>query len=399
MKIGITNIFVLLFLLIVFLYKPTTIGAILTPIAMVLTFLCIVFHKKASLRKSVFLMSIAAIMFYTYIFMLDAIKMNTIELNYYKAAISIITLIIGFDLSLSKIQKELFKKYFILLLCFFSLSCICSIFLCSSGANVESLEICRFHIEAYDYNLTILFPFTPYTGVIPFDFLTIPRLSALFRECGIAQLFYCWAIAESDYYFNSNKLVVKFLLYAGAICCLSTAGFVSLFLLVSLKFVYKLFSEKISLLKILTIPILFGAVLGLYWLVQFAPIIGMENKNQTSSDARLGNIDVIFNTWTQSPSNFIFGAEMDMIGSAGTAFYQRFYYIGLLGVILYALIIYFGYRYSKNHKRFILANVAGIVTALMAQPIWDAAILILLWTMPYSDDDESNIIKAKLSNL
>jgi len=129
---------------------------------------------------------------------------------------SIIT-IFSFLLSEKEINK-LFFKSIVYILSFCGISSLISILL----IEVSSTEIIMGHLLDYE----VLFPFSVKYGVY-----TVPnihvfhRFMAFFREPGIAQAFYAWAVVYCIY-FRFHKLIL-FALIFGLLATLSTIGILS----------------------------------------------------------------------------------------------------------------------------------------------------------------------------
>ena len=276
------------------LYKPTMLGANLTPLALVLTVLLAVYYcwrqgwRLYLLTTSLKLMiPIAA--YYGYRLIHAVTLTGQLDMSVLKAAGSVLVFVGAMSVFLAdRDMRHLFVKYFFLLLAFFVCSYLVSLPLFFCLDIVYGLEVYGKEIPRYGYYFAIYFPFTPATGrwtILDIQFL---RLSALFRECGIAQLFYIWAFSECEHYFQNAKKI-KILLFLGVIFCFSTAGYICLIAFLGLKLVLSIRKnaskqQKKALLYV-GIPLVVAVVA-----FTCIPGISIWSKNPESLLPRLGSL-------------------------------------------------------------------------------------------------------------
>jgi len=284
---------------------------------------------------------------------------------------------------------------FIELLCFFSLSYIITFLASFIVPNLDALKYVSVEIPGYRYTFDLYFPITPAYGEVRFFGKSVLRLTATFRESGIAQLFYVWAYSESDYYF-SNKKFTKIMLIIGIIACQSTAGYFSFLIYLAFKmFVRFLNAKKISnLWSVLGLAIL---IVFVYWIYTSIPQLNLITKNAYSTGARIGNLRDVYGTLREHP---LFGADTVDYNLYGNSLLQLSANIGLLGLLLYLHIIFRAFLLSDNKQRFILSLLAMFVTLFISQPICDTPIVFMMMVMPYSyKKNDTNIQNNSFSEI
>ena len=383
-KVQISSIIAFLFWISIVLYKPTMIGAILTPVAMLFSFfIFLIYHttfKRIHLTGSQGII-VLCILYYAYCLFLYYVRKNTVFVNYIKALLSVSLLVfVSLIVLFSDSIRTKFVRLFILALVLWSLSYVCSLPVMLATRNAYALPVFQMNMPRYeDYTLALYFPVTPGFGRISIGSFQFLRLTGLFRECGIAQLFYIWAISEAEYYFNIPKWI-KRLLVLGLLFCFSTMGYVNLVIWMCAKLFLNMKNSmdkksfRRNLLLILYLVI---------FVIAFANIPGIRiaDKAKVSFNARFGGYMEIFELFKSNP---LFGTD-SFVENSSSGLFQMIYQIGLVGLILYYSIILFAFFHAQNKKRFILANLAGIITLTISQPIWDAPLLFLLWAMPYKE--------------
>ncbi len=373
----------ILLVMIMMLYKPTTLGAITTPIAMILSVLMLFLFsnrngKKLPISNHVMKMIASVVLYYSYCFFNCWVQTGLVKNTAFKAMISICMIIACYSILLSEIDTyKAFCKAFILFLVFQVCSYLITFALSIGRSNVYSLEAFSLYIEKYGYNLNMYYPFTFATGRWIIFSKQILRLSAMFRECGIAQLFYIWAYSECKYFFERSQLI-KIILFLGILFCLSTAGYVCLiaFLVLELLLTRKEYSKKQIGIRISMVLV----VMGLIIMVFTFPGIRIADKNAVSIKSRLGYYEIVFDLLKK---NLLFGIGANTITGTATTFLQTLYGIGIVGFWLYISIFINAYNSAIDKKRFVLANLASIITLMFSQPIYDAPIVFLLAVLPY----------------
>lgn len=380
------------------LYKPTMLGANLTPLAMILTALLAGYYCwrqgwQLQILKSSLTLLISIAAYYIYRIIHAIVLSGQLDVSVLKATGSVLFFVGALSVLLADRDiRRLFVKGFILLLVFFVCSYLLSLpFFFFLDYSVYALEVFGIDIPRYGYHFAIYFPLTPATGrwtILDIQFL---RLSALFRECGIAQLFYIWAFSECEHYFQNAKKI-KILLFLGVIFCFSTAGYICLIAFLGLKLVLSIRKnaskqQKKALLYV-GIPLVVAVVA-----FTCIPGISIWSKNPESLLPRLGSLPAALEAWSK---HFIFGSLEMEIESTGNSMFQLCYRIGLVGLLLYYGIYVVALKNAADKRRFILANVAALLTLSLSQNIYDAPLVYLLILLPYGEEAEVSLSAAQL---
>lgn len=247
----------------------------------------------------------------------------------------------------------------------------------------DALRIGSFEIKGYletEGNGDILFPFSPMYALL--SEYNIYRFLAVYREAGIAQLFFCWSflyfvLKRDSYYFIAGA-------FLGGALCGSTTFFVS----VSLALLFYLISRKQRSMGGYLI-LLIGAV-AMAAAVVFLPGIGLLDKLQShaeSLDDRLFAISFAFD----DVLGLIFGRGLYYIFSPyegiGINAVSFIYYYGLIGFSLY-ISLYFMMAFLRrgNFVNYFLLLLPLLFTSLLFQPLVDAPLAFLLfYYIPWFD--------------
>lgn len=369
-----------------YLFKPMILGANGTPVGIIaILFVAIIFFQRKNnikFKRKDLSIIVSVIIYYSYcliqsMILYDVNRNTVISIGLLKALFSILIVVTIFSVILIDTNiKYYFFKIFIGLLCVWVAS-YCITLIISLFYPVFSLLIYKTLISGYGYNLTIYFPFTPIAGSLLVGGFRVLRLSGFLRECGIAQLFYIWAMFQAKTYFKFYK-VVFILCFIGTIFCFSTAGYINLFIIF---IVYILFNFKKGYYR----KSIFALVVLIFLWIGFTHIdgIGFEDKNIASTAPRLASITVITEEFLKSPF-FGVGVSKLYFMETGT-FYQQIYKIGLIGVILYFNIYMMAFIHTKSKKRYILSVLPILITLLFSQPINDSPLLFLLLLNGYDD--------------
>ncbi len=377
--IGVWILFIIMF------YKPTMLGAIYTPIGIGFTIVLLVLYMYSNRSGVVCTSKQTRIIwpiaiYYIYFAIRTMIATGEIEWNIFKALLSIELIVFVFSIMFTE-DKILcrFVRAFIIFLVIQSCSAFVSLLLSVGRTNAYSLQVFSIKIPTYEYNFNMYFPITFATGRWTIYGRQILRLSAGFRECGIAQLFYIWALAECEHYFRNVK-IIKVALFFGTLICLSTAGLVSLvaYYVIKILMDYRRSLSMKQLYSRISVVLVLSFVL---WASINVPGLRFADKNILSTGARLGNYSEIIKKLSE---NYLWGTGVSSIQSSNNSFMQTIYTKGIVGVILYFSIILAAFLYSENKRRFILANIANILTLLFSQPIFDAPLCFLLLSIPYT---------------
>jgi hypothetical protein len=378
-----SQLLLVLMLISTFLYKPTVLGINYTPVGMCLSLICCIlflfFNKqRITISKKNMAVMLAILTYFIYVCSQSIILLGWLDTNLVKAFISIISLLLCFSIVFQdKLIEYYFFKLFIAILILFVVSNIFTLIF----AKIFSLEqILLFDIAMMEdgYRLHVYFPFTPVWGRLNIFGELIMRLSALFRESGIAQAFYLWAFVVCGKYYQSKYL--KYLLLLGVIMNLSTVGFLNLMVILGLITILNIKLNKLST-PLLSLLLLVGA----FGVFSSIPGINLESKSSVSYDARVGKLDEGSNEFLKSP---IFGSGASDIYIEGTAtsFLQQSYAVGVVGVILYLFIFVIGFIWEEGSKKdYFIAYVPVMITLLFSQPIETAPLVMFLLLVDFNN--------------
>ncbi len=363
-----------------YLLKPMVLGGNFTPISMgIMLFLVLLYllRNKVSIYipKKIIIIMFNIIIYYFYLIIQSLVLVGSIRADMIKALISIVVIVLCYGILFeNKIIRYYFFKIYISTLIFFVISYFITFILSFIMSN-ETLLLKRIYTKRYNHIIDIYLPITISTGRILVMGHLLPRLSALLRECGIAQIFYIWAFIVCDQYFVRVKLV-KVLLICGIIFCFSTTGYINIIIVAALllMFYVKDFKKLIGYLLIFIIMV---------WGFSNIPGIRMADKNEVSYDARIEMLEVGIK---ELKKNIVFGSGYSnrYIEGSSTTFLQKSYSMGIVGVILYLNIYLVAFINSKNKRRYILGITALLSTILFSQPIDEAPLIFLLLLHDYN---------------
>lgn len=391
------KLLVVLMLISTFLYKPTTTGINYTPIGMLLSLFCcmlFVYASKGRLlsisNKNIALI-LAITLYFAYACIQSVILLGWFDVNLLKAYFSIVCLV--FCLSIlfqNKLIEYYFFKLFIAILIFFVISNIFTITL-AKIFTLERILIADIPMMDDGYRLILYYPFTPVYGRLNVSGDLLMRLTALFREPGIAQAFYIWALVICGQYFDSKY--IKIFLILGVFMTLSTVGFLNLMVVISLITISTMKVTKFSSYVSLFISLLL--LYGSFTFFSSVQGLSLESKNSISYDARVGKLDEGLEEFYQAPI-FGNGASDLYIEGTATSFLQQAYAVGAVGIFLYTSIFLVGLIYERsNWKIFSLSYLAIMITILFSQPI-ELSPLVML---PLLVSFKNKYLKNQLSDV
>ena len=358
----------------VLLMRPSLLGeefsAITIPVLLLALLVKIIFRNKEtkiSFDSSHLIILLVFMLLWIYLIVV-AVLQNAHNYDYtIKAFIlhTIIVTIFSFLLSEKEINKLFFKSV-VYILSFFSISSLISVLL----IEFSSADIIIGHVLDYE----VLIPFSVKYGVY-----TVPnihvfhRFMAFFREPGIAQAFYAWAVVYCIY-FRFHKLIL-FALIFGLLATLSTLGILSFSIVFFLLFLFK---QNISLYaRIYRILISGFLVIGMYAGLYYMPFIGMQAKSNThggSLDDRSVNMFSAAENW-----NFFGNGMYSAIEKhSGINLISMLDEIGLLAFFLVVLLYFSPLVFKKQDNLFYFISFVPIaLTSILAQPLLDAPLVYL----------------------
>jgi hypothetical protein len=278
---------------------------------------------------------------------------------------TVIVTIFSFLLSEKEVNTSFFKCV-VFILSFFGISSLISVLL----IETSSLNILMGTVLDFE----ILFPFSVQYGVytIP-NFHIFHRFMAFFREPGIAQAFYAWAIVYCIY-FRFHRFIF-FGVISGLILTLSTIGILSVFIVFFLLYLFKKNQSLVS--KIYRSFISFFLIIGIYGVLYYMPFIGIHDKSNThgiSLDDRSDNI-----SYAIENLNF-FGDGMYSSNEqhSGINLISMSDEIGLFALIL-IIVLYFSPLLVKKQDNvyYFISFVPIALTSILAQPLLDAPLVYL----------------------
>lgn len=236
-------------------------------------------------------------------------------------------------------------------------------------------------------NGEVLFPFSPVYGVL--TEYGIYRFLGLYRESGIAQLFFVFSAIY--YLFSKEKNRLCFLgCFIGAIFCSSTTV---VFSVVAAVVCYVSGNRKLGVSKQLAF-LLFLIILVV--LVVFAPGLGILDKLTTHSASFDDRILAMSFAWQDFPGILIGNGlypSYYLYENIGINAISYVYYFGLIGFLGYCFIfLVLPFFWLKKNgggdiRRYITALSPLFITSLFFQPLVDAPLAYaLLFYLPNNVD-------------
>lgn len=373
----------LLLLTACFLVPPAMLGLKFTVFGLLMLFLALIIYMaiqsdiSMEMSRKGLLLLLSVWLYYGYLIAQSLVLTGQAKLDYLKAVVSISIFIITFSIIFrDKVIKYNFFKCYIYVMAFFAFSNILTI-ICSFLFGTDGLLLYELPLFEDSYKLKIYFPLTVTYGRLHFLGTDIQRLSALYREPGIAQAFYIWAWVVCARY--TSRKVVKTLLMLGALMTLSTTGFILFFITFTLSMFINHFSLRRVVFIIFFIPLCF-------FLYTSIPGLSLESKNAESYNARVGKLDESIDVFYDNPI-FGVGASNAYIEGTSTSFLQQSYAVGIIGVMLFLLVPFVSLLFElRDYKLYLLSMFPIISTALVAQPIYDTSILYLLYLSSHAYD-------------
>ena len=358
----------------VLLMRPSLLGeefsTIVILVLLVALFVKVILRNKelkVSFERSHIIILVIFLLIWIYLLAVSVLN-NSYHFDYtIKAFIlhTVIVTIFSFLLSEKEINKLFFKSV-VYILSFCGISSLISILF----IEFSSAEIIMGHVLDYE----VLFPFS-----LKYSVYTVPnihvfhRFMAFFREPGIAQAFYAWAIVYCIY-FRFHKFIL-FALIFGLLATLSTTGILSLSIVLFLLFLFK---QNISFYaRIYRIFISGFLVISMYAGLYYMPFIGIEAKSNThggSIDDRSENM--FFATENLNFfGNGMYSADEDHSGINLISMLDE---IGLFAFIFIVLLYFSPLLFKKQDNLFYFISFVPIaLTSILAQPLIDAPLVYL----------------------
>ena len=382
--INIYNIIILFLLGSAFTMRPTALGQKFSIFAVIIAITAICIYIFFQCEKSVNLLKIrknfsifiSAFIFWVYCGIQSVIKnSNNVEFSL-KAILINLSILFIFTIIMS--NEKFNNKFFRLFIIILSLFCISYYitFILSFFIGLDNLYLFKFNIEGYLSSGRVYFPFTiEYNRTYIMD-ISVIRSMALFREAGIAQMFYLWGFFSGNNYFKNNK-AIRLIMFLGVISCFSTTGFITFIVVYSIEILLKL--KKINIKVLVSIIIL--AVSCMMFINTKG--ISIKDKDPDSINDRTYVIKTSLDILSENP---IFGIGFyngDNNSQLGINFISSTHMFGIVGILLYSMIFFVSFIKSKCYTKFIIGISPIIITLLFAQPLIDSPLIYILLLANY----------------
>lgn len=238
-----------------------------------------------------------------------------------------------------------------------------------------ALKLTTLPISTY-VDRKLYFPFTIEYSTVYNQFTGhIPRLAAGFREAGIAQAFYVWAILVLPYLDVKKKPFILFGLLAGL---LGTQSTVALFIFAVTFLVKWVFVSKGNFIKKIML-IMFGGLfmIIMFYFAYYAEGFGLQAKMQTTSftDRLFAMLNGIQSLLDNPIGIGIYNSETKHAGINLIAIFGQIGFLGLLGFI----IVYTSAVCVDRQKidKFCLL-LPFLITSIMSQPLLEAGLIYIM---------------------
>lgn len=234
---------------------------------------------------------------------------------------------------------------------------------------------------------TLYFPYSVNWASIGIGGFSIPRMLGIYREAGMAQIFFFTAYFFT-YLVSFNRIkLVRTLLLLGGILTFSTSGLLSFFVGYLVLNYFPQWSIRFSAKKLLIIFIVIPVILTV---LIFAPDIGILDKIASiSGNQRTQSFLYSTNLFAENPlfgTGYYKGFEnMERLGEEYVQFLGIIgvaYQIGIVGLVLYFLPWLYAIRYFHN-KKTVFVLMPCFVTLLFSQPSYNDMIVWFLLLMDF----------------
>lgn len=292
------------------------------------------------------------------------------------------SVIFSYLLSSKEFNKSVFH-WFVTLHGFLAFSIVVTFILLFFFAD-DQLTYFRYEIKGYseavDSNGQILFPFSPLYGVLAE--YNIYRFLGIYRESGIAQMFFCWA-GLYGYFTGRSKYLVG-LCFLGGILTASSSVIVSILLIVLVLGLFRKY-ENIKMVAIYVVILVF--FLFFLW---YAPGIGLNDK-QVTHDASFDDRFFAMSFAFENIETFFIGhglyAEILPYENIGINAISYIYFIGVFGFLIYSSLFFIvpSFR-AKNFRKYFALSSIVLVNSLFFQPLIDAPLCYFLLFAVINED-------------
>lgn len=237
------------------------------------------------------------------------------------------------------------------------------------------------YVYAYEGH-TLYFPYSVNWASVGIGGFSIPRMLGIYREAGMAQLFFFTAYFFT-YIINFNRIkLVRTLLLLGGILTFSTSGLLSFFIGYLVLNYFPQWRIKFSARKLLIIFIVIPVILTV---LIFTPDIGILDKIASiSGSQRTQSFLYSINLFAENP---LFGTgyykgfeDMERLGEEYVQFLGIIgvaYQIGIVGLALYFLPWLYAIRYFHS-KTTVFVLIPCLATLFFSQPSYNDMIVWFL---------------------
>lgn len=362
--------------------RPGMVGQIYTVFGLTLLLLVVclnIFIKRSNMNnKPDYWFFFSLFIFWCFLFLFGVIGDANVEFLFKAVVANFIIVSIFCFISLGNILLtfRVVDGYLFLLTCF-GYSSFVSLLLFFSGFGVDQLFIMELDL-GYDNPSKLLFPFSILYHDMHSGYFNMLRFQSVFRESGIAQAFFTWALIIA-YYLGNHKLILLGL-FLGLLSTFSTTGVAISLLIIPLALIAK---KGISGTVIKRVFIIFGYTVGSIFFLFFAyfitlniPYFGVLSKLETHGESiteRLPRFENISLLGQGFYSNITENSAINLLKATES--------IGVLLVVFYIFMFTFmcwlGRSKHSGFKVFVALSPL-FITSLIAQPIVDAPLVFIL---------------------
>lgn len=337
--------------------------------------------KVTDLRRDWVTVPILMILFWFYLLWQGIVSSVLAESLYYSVLLSLIVGVAAMMLFSSRLRLYSFAHVLVVVLALLGYSSIFTLFL-----NIQfgpyGLVLGKLPIPTYSTG-DLLFPFSLGYNIVPQPWGPTYRLSGFWREVGIAQAIFSWAIAVL--LFSHGLRWRKFLILgavSGALASQSTLAFINVALVFILYFLIegriKFFKKAIAIASVTPIAI---------YLFSFAltdPTIGLSAKLETASFSdRMVSINEALWAVSHNPFGYgMYGNDGIARANSGITLISSVAAIGIPGAILYVLIWVGAIFADKTPIRKAVCILPIFLTALTSQPLIDSFGIYIILMLP-----------------
>jgi hypothetical protein len=223
----------------------------------------------------------------------------------------------------------------------------------------------------------LFFPFTVVWSAAGFMGIDVPRFVGIYREPGMAQIFFCTAFILTFFISVERQSLKKIVLLCGTVLTFSTAGLFDLLIVVLL---YGILNASIKryVIRIIRNPILVVIVIVAFVVIMSESIVMLrERVDQVSGQSRLESFskgierlsdnllfgEGYYNSFQKDENGVV--VSSNFIGMMGVS-----YQLGLVGLFLYSLTWGYSLIFLSNRIT-ICIYIPCLMTLLFSQPSYN----------------------------